>query len=121
MLLLLAATACAGTPVEEFDAAAFYESNCMRCHAGATGGDIGSLPPVHNANGHTWHHGDCLLAETIRDGAPRRPGLPADVPTMPPFSQLDSEQVDALIDHMQTWWTPEQLAEQVQSTAAACS
>ncbi len=112
---------CTVTADTDFDAGASYAANCMSCHGGAAGGTISDLPPVHNANGHTWHHGDCVIAEIIRDGSGPRPGLPTDVPTMPAFDQLTDDQVDALIDHLRDWWTPEQRQAQRQTTARACS
>jgi hypothetical protein len=47
-----------------------YRANCMDCHGGASGGNIADVPPPHNAEGHTWHHGDCELAEMTRRAVP---------------------------------------------------
>lgn len=118
----VAATGCATTTTATgFDAAAFYGANCMSCHGAAEGGTISDLPPRHNANGHTWHHGDCVIADTIINGAGPRPGLPADVATMPPFGdQLDEEEIAAVIDHMRAWWTVDQQQAQAATTQQAC-
>jgi len=35
-----------------------YNANCASCHGGTSGGSMMSIPPPHNANGHTWHHPD---------------------------------------------------------------
>lgn len=114
-------TGCATDTAAGFDAEAFYGANCMDCHGGPEGGTVSDLPPRHNANGHTWHHGDCVLAETIRDGTVPRPGLPTQVPPMPAFGdQLDDGQIAALIDHMRSWWTPDQQRQQEATTRQEC-
>jgi len=45
-----------------------YNQYCLSCHAGPTGGSMMDYPPRHNARGHTWHHSDCQLKETIKNG-----------------------------------------------------
>lgn len=118
---LVLVAGCSPGPAVGFDAEAFYSANCMDCHGGAEGGAMSDLPPRHNANGHTWHHGDCVLADIIRDGAGPRPGLPTEVPTMPAFDdQLDDGQIAALIEHMRAWWTPEQRSQQEATTRQVC-
>lgn len=99
---------------------ALYEAACVRCHGGATGGAINRIPPVHNANGHTWHHGDCLLREIITDGIEQRPGVD-DEQVMPAFGdQYDDEDIDALLAVMRTWWTDEQREAQRETTRVSC-
>lgn len=99
-----------------------YQANCMLCHGGETGGDIADIPPRHNAEGHTWHHPDCLLVEIVQEGMPRRPGLPDDAPTMPAFGdRLTDEDIRAILAHINTWWTEEQKESQEQVTDEACS
>ena len=53
-----------------------YQAHCVECHGGATGGAMTDIPPRHNAEGHTWHHGDCELVDMVLDGMPERPGQP---------------------------------------------
>src|SRR5579884_4144742 len=73
--------------------AALYEANCRSCHSGATGGTVRDIPPPHNANGHTWHHQDCLLTKIILDGF-EDPDAPEDKPKMPAFKgQLTDDEV----------------------------
>lgn len=132
VLLGVMVSACAAPgPIVESEAAvgestvargaAIYEANCMGCHAGPEGGTIADLPPRHNAEGHTWHHADCVLLEIIAAGAPARPGLPDDVPTMPPFAEeLDTDDRRAVLEFIKTWWTEEQRAFQQQVTAQTC-
>lgn len=98
-----------------------YEANCMACHGGPTGGDIADIPPVHNAEGHTWHHGDCELIAIILEGLPPRPGLPPDVDPMPAFGDaLDEDDVRAILAHIKTWWEPDQREQQEQVTEQVC-
>lgn len=98
-----------------------YERSCAACHGGATGGDIADIPPRHNAQGHTWHHPDCLLVELVQDGMPRRPGLPDDAPTMPAFGdELTEEEIRAILAFVKTWWTEDQLASQERATDQMC-
>lgn len=131
LVVLLSACAAAdptaerGTGVEETTVArgeAIYEANCVGCHGGPEGGTIADLPPRHNAEGHTWHHADCLLLDIIAEGAPARPGLPDDVPTMPPFAdEFDADDRRAVLQFIKTWWTDEQRAFQDQTTAQTCA
>ena len=98
-----------------------YEANCARCHGGATGGDIADIPPRHNAEGHTWHHADCDLIRIVREGMPRRPGLPDDAPTMPAFGdRLEDADIRAILAHIKSWWDEDQQKFQQQVTDQAC-
>jgi mono/diheme cytochrome c family protein len=98
-----------------------YRANCMDCHGGATGGDITDVPPPHNAEGHTWHHGDCELVEMTRQGMPARPGSPADTPAMPAFAdELSEDDIEAILAYIRTWWTPEQREHQERVTEQVC-
>lgn len=100
--------------------AALYETNCRSCHGGASGGTVRDIPPPHNANGHTWHHQDCLLTAIILNGY-EDPDAPADKPKMPAFKgQLTDEEVAAILAHIKTWWTEEQSQWQRQVTQQSC-
>jgi mono/diheme cytochrome c family protein len=102
--------------------AELYEANCASCHGWATGGAISDIPPRHNAEGHTWHHGDCVLAEIVRDGPAPRPEAGDDVPTMPAFGdQLSDEDIDAILVFVRTWWTDEQREFQAERTTTDCN
>jgi mono/diheme cytochrome c family protein len=109
--------------------ARLYEANCLQCHRGAAGGAMMDIPPRHNANGHTWHHPDCQLVETVLNGSGAMGGMmrqmmgaPEDTPRMPAFQgQLTEEEVLAILAYIKTWWTEEQRAWQAQvSTRAVC-
>ena len=111
-----------GADQREGRGAALYQANCATCHGGATGGDIADIPPRHNAEGHTWHHPDCELIQIVRDGMPRRPGLPDDAPTMPAFrDRLTDDEIRAALAHIKTWWTDQQRQVQSEVTGQACT
>lgn len=100
--------------------AEIYQQSCVQCHGGPTGGEISDIPPVHNANGHTWHHADCLLEEIVRDGM--EPRQDPDRPVMPAFGErLSNEDINAVLTHIRTWWTEEQQTEQARITSERCN
>jgi mono/diheme cytochrome c family protein len=107
-------------PVTEVDTARgaeLYQLHCVACHGGATGGHIADVPPPHNAEGHTWHHEDCLLMDIVRDGMPQREGYPE----MPAFGDvLTDEDIEAILSHIKTWWEPEQRTFQAEVTEHLC-
>ena len=75
--------------------AALYARHCAACHGARLEGQPdwqiadadGRLPaPPHDASGHTWHHGDAMLADYVRRGGqavlddlgvPMTSGMPA--------------------------------------------
>ena len=93
-----------------------YVANCATCHGPnaegalnwATPGPDGLLPaPAHDDSGHTWHHPDRVLYETIRDGMsdPLQPGAPL---RMPSFREtLSDSEVLALIAYFKSLWSEE--------------
>jgi mono/diheme cytochrome c family protein len=97
--------------------AELYDRHCVACHGGATGGEISDFPPVHNAEGHTWHHADCDLVDIILDGLPPREGYPQ----MPAFDRrLTEDDVHAILAHLRTWWEPDQRERQAEVTEQSC-
>lgn len=102
--------------------ARLYETNCLQCHGGATGGGMMDIPPRHNANGHTWHHPDCQLVQIVLTGSGamgemmrQMMGATKDTPRMPAFQrQLTEGEVLAILGYIKTWWTEEQRAWQGQ-------
>jgi mono/diheme cytochrome c family protein len=98
-----------------------YGAHCIDCHGGATGGSITDYPPPHNAEGHTWHHGDCELERIVLEGMPPRPGLADDDPVMPAFDdELSEDDVHAILAHIKTWWEEEQREFQTNVTEQVC-
>jgi mono/diheme cytochrome c family protein len=116
----LSAVASVGCVGQADRGAALYEANCRSCHGGATGGALRDVPPPHNANGHTWHHPDCVITDITLNGF-EDPSAPAERPKMPAFKgRLSDEDVAAILPHMKTWWTEEQRQWQRQVTEQSC-
>jgi mono/diheme cytochrome c family protein len=105
-----------------------YNTYCVTCHGGSTGGRMMDIPPVHNRNGHTWHHPDCQLTDIVLHGSGsmgemmrRMMGASEDTPTMPAFSGiLTQADAEAILAHIKTWWTPQQRAMQAAVTQERC-
>lgn len=103
--------------------ARLYAANCQACHGDRQGSGRLSPAPPHNEDGHTWHHSDRNLIETIMNGSGemgemmrRMMGVPEDAPRMPAFrDKLSEEDVHAILGYIKTWWTPQQRRMQEQS------
>lgn len=94
-----------------------YETQCASCHGAHAEGAPnwrepdanGEMPaPPHDAQGHTWKHGDGMLYRIVHDGwrdaFNKSPRL-----TMPPFrDKLSPAETRAVIEYLKTLWTPEQ-------------
>ena len=82
--------------------AELYAQNCQSCHGDRDGAGNNGVAPLHNEQGHTFHHPDAQLRDFILRG--KLPGL------MPAFEgELTEQQVDAILSLIKTWWTPEDL------------
>lgn len=98
-----------------------YTVNCAACHGVDLEGQPdwqqanadGSLrAPPHDETGHTWHHGDAALLESIRLGGAR---LPADVglSIMPAYKDiLTNEEITAVLAYIKSTWPNDILAMQ---------
>ncbi len=101
-----------------------YDSKCASCHGSqgegqypgnANQADASGLigAPPHNSTGHTWHHGDTMLVDQIKNGS-SQPGYQA----MPAFgSEFSDEQIATVLGYIKTWWTRDQLV--AQATASS--
>ena len=99
---------------------ALYDEKCASCHGGDSGGEISDSPPPHNANGHTWHHADCLLTDITLRGAAAW-GADPSTSAMPAFGdELTEEDVESILEYVKTWWTDEQREYQADLTKANC-
>jgi mono/diheme cytochrome c family protein len=82
--------------------AELYAANCQLCHGDREGKGTTPGAPPNNESGHTWHHPDAQLKETIFNG---KPGFGL----MPPFKdKLTEQEVDAILEYVKTWWTEDQ-------------
>lgn len=78
--------------------AELYVANCQICHGDRQGNGVTLGAAPHNESGHTWHHPDAQLKETIFNG---KMGLGL----MPPFKdKLTEGEVDAILSYIKTWW-----------------
>jgi mono/diheme cytochrome c family protein len=93
-----------------------YDAYCASCHgidgAGAedwktVNADGSYPPPPHDSTGHTWHHSDRLLIDLIANGSDFAQSR------MPAFGdRLSTGQIEAILEHIKTWWGPEERARQ---------
>ena len=93
-----------------------YQANCATCHgAEAEGAPNWATPspdgltqaPPHDDSGHTWHHSDRVLYETIYGGMgdPLKPGSPL---RMPAFGdKLSDKEIRAVIEYLKSLWNVE--------------
>lgn len=89
-----------------------YVQSCASCHGANLEGKPnwkipladGSLPsPPHDSSGHTWHHPDELLLDSIANG-----GDPKYNSQMPGFKeQLTGEQMAAVLEFIKSRWSRE--------------
>lgn len=94
-----------------------YQANCASCHGVEGEGQPdwktpradGSYPaPPHDANGHTWHHGDRLLLQIIQGGGASL-NIPNFKSNMPAFGNvLSDEEMRAVLDYLKSTWPAQQ-------------
>lgn len=94
-----------------------YRVHCQACHGDRDGnGRVASAPPHGGPDGHTWHHSDRNLIETILHGTDEQDeklrnarGVAPAAPKMPGWSGVLSEaDAQAVLAYIKSWWTPEQ-------------
>jgi mono/diheme cytochrome c family protein len=95
-----------GPPAETLALGAeLYAQHCLVCHGDRAGEGNNGVAPLHNEQGHTFHHPDAQLKDIILGGKP--PGL------MPAFAgTLTEPQVDAILTLIKSWWTAADLEAQ---------
>jgi mono/diheme cytochrome c family protein len=91
-----------------------YAIHCASCHGSELKGEAdwqvqnedGSFrAPPHDASGHTWHHSDELLLETIRLGGERLPDNIGGTRKMPAFEEvLTTQQMMAVLTYIKSTW-----------------
>jgi mono/diheme cytochrome c family protein len=95
-----------------------YAENCAECHGADLEGeanwqvqneDNSFRSPPHDANGHTWHHSDRVLIESIKLGGARLPANIGGFSDMPAYeSILTEEEITAVLSYIKSTW-PEDL------------
>jgi mono/diheme cytochrome c family protein len=86
------------------DGQMLFDAYCSACH-GLTGeAEVVPNAPALNADGEMWHLSDDELLALIRHGGEDMPAMGED---------FTDEQVEALLAHIKSWWTPKQRAVQI--------
>lgn len=103
--------------------ATVYRTHCAVCHGQTGEGEPNGMvqnpdgtypPPPHDSSGHTWHHGDGLLFEIIRDGGAQFE-TGAFRSRMPAWGEvLSDEEIRAVITYLKTPWDVEERAFQAE-------
>lgn len=100
-----------------------YATQCAGCHGPNLEGEANwNLPsadglikaPPHDETGHTWHHNNAYLIESIAKGGARLPS-DAGVSAMPAYENiLSEEEIGAVLSYIQSTWPADILAQQSQ-------
>lgn len=100
-----------------------YQAQCAGCHGANLEGqekwqdrDPSGLikAPPHDETGHTWHHGDAYLFDSVKQGGAR---LSADVgiSPMPAYRNvLSNEEIAASLAYIKSTWPAEIIVAQAQ-------
>jgi mono/diheme cytochrome c family protein len=91
-----------------------YSENCAECHGNNLEGeadwqmpndDNTFRPPPHDASGHTWHHSDRILFESIELGGARLPDNIGGTSNMPAFADtLTKIEITAVLTYIKSTW-----------------
>ena len=91
-----------------------YAENCAECHGENLEGeadwkkqneDNSFRSPPHDVGGHTWHHGDKVLIESIALGGARLPDNIGGFSNMPAFEDtLTEEEIAATLTYIKSTW-----------------
>lgn len=91
-----------------------YVMHCDECHGENLEGepnwqvqneDESFRAPPHDASGHTWHHGDKVLIESIKLGGSRLPDNIGGSSKMPAFADiLSDEEITAVLTYIKSTW-----------------
>jgi mono/diheme cytochrome c family protein len=93
-----------------------YETQCASCHGVNLEGQAGRKEPnpdgsfrapPHDETGHTWHHNDAYLVESIKLGGGRLPAGQG-VSAMPAYENvLSEEEINAVLAYIKSTWPPD--------------
>lgn len=91
-----------------------YVEHCASCHgANLEGEENWKMPnedgsfkaPPHDKTGHTWHHADSLLLDSMRAGGARLTGTMAGKSNMPAFGEILTEaEMKAVLTYIKSTW-----------------
>jgi mono/diheme cytochrome c family protein len=91
-----------------------YIEYCAECHGENLEGeadwqnqnqDQSFRPPPHDASGHTWHHGDKVLIESIKFGGERLSDNIGGFSNMPAFEDtLTEDEIAAVLAYIKSTW-----------------
>jgi mono/diheme cytochrome c family protein len=91
-----------------------YAQHCATCHGADLEGEAdwqeqnpdGSFrAPPHNASGHTWHHADGLLIDSIARGGTRLSTAVGGTSPMPAFDEvLSDDEIAAVLAYIKSTW-----------------
>ena len=99
-----------------------YAAQCAACHGeGLEGeadwqnsGEVLKAPP-HDETGHTWHHDDAYLIESVKEGGARLAGQNVGVSPMPAYGAiLSDEEITAVFSYIKSTWPSDILIAQSQ-------
>lgn len=103
-----------------------YIMHCAECHGANLEGeadwqqqneDGAFRAPPHDETGHTWHHPDAVLIESIVEGGARLPDNIGGTSNMPAFGELLTEsEIKAVLDYIKSSWPDDIRAIQAQQT-----
>ncbi len=91
-----------------------YAENCAECHGENLEGesnwkiqneDDSFRSPPHDDTGHTWHHGDKVLIDSIELGGARLPDNIGGFSNMPAFQDtLTEDEIKAVLNYIKSAW-----------------
>ena len=99
-----------------------YTAQCASCHGEDLEGEVdwknsGEVlkAPPHDETGHTWHHSDAYLIESVKDGGARLVGQNVGVSPMPAYAEiLSDEEITAVFSYIKSTWPSDILIAQSQ-------
>lgn len=99
-----------------------YAAQCAACHGENLEGEVdwqqsGEVlkAPPHDATGHTWHHNDAYLIESVKAGGARLAGQNVGVSSMPAYGDiLSDEEITAVLSYIKSKWPSDILIAQSQ-------
>ena len=99
-----------------------YAAQCASCHGEELEGEadwreMGEVlkAPPHDETGHTWHHSDAYLIESVKEGGARLVGQNVGSSPMPAYAEiLSDEEITAVFSYIKSTWPSDILIAQSQ-------